>query len=82
MSRITPGTINDKCQILSGGVPTQHPKMHPPKIDPDQLRRQTLETCSKMSSITPGTKVARRLREFISPIMSTWGAFGGLKSPN
>jgi len=38
--------------ILSGGAPP--PKKKQPKIELDQLGRQPLETCCKMSSITPG----------------------------
>jgi len=69
--------------ILSGGTPPpDSPKMPPPQIELDQLGRPTLETCCKMSSITPGTRVARFLREFMSPNMSPWRGFGGLKPPN
>jgi len=66
--------------ILSGGAPSQTPSKWPPKIELDQLGRQPLETCCKMSSTTPGTKVARCLSEFMSTNISPRGAFGGLKS--
>ena len=40
-----------------------------PKIELHQLERQT---CWKMSIVTPGTRSARYLREFISGNMSLW----------
>jgi len=58
--------------ILSGGAPL--PDTH----KADQLRRQPLEICCKMSSITLGTSVAKCLSELMSTNMSPPGAFEGL----
>ena len=44
----------------------------------DQLGKQPLETCCKMSSTIPRTRVARCLNEYMSP----QGSFEGLKTPN
>jgi len=77
MSSIIPETINDQCQTSGGTLPKWLPK-----IELDQLVRPPLEIRCKMSSITPGTRLARYLREFISPNMSPRRGFGGLKLPS
>jgi len=57
--------------ILGSGVPpSRRPQNGQPKIEGDQLGRPPLEACCKMSSITPGTRYVRYLKEFISPNMS------------
>jgi len=69
--------------ILSDEAPPSEKSRHGrPKIELDQLGRQPLETCCIMSSISPETRVARCLSEFMSANMLPQGAFGGLKSPN
>jgi len=61
-------------------TPARRPQNGHPKIELDQLGRQPLETCCKVSSITPGTTVAICLSDFMSTNVTT-GNFWGLKIP-
>jgi len=59
----------------------RHPQVGHSINELDQLGRRSFETCCKISRITPGTRFARFLTEFVTEYVIT-ESFWGLKPPN